>query len=74
MVCAGEGCSITFEDCTFDACALIVIQGAHVDAMRPQFQDMNTCMQGLSVFVDGADSQLATVSYTHLTLPTTPYV
>ena len=37
VVCSGRGCHVTFTDCTFRNCSLVVLDGARVTLSQPQF-------------------------------------
>jgi hypothetical protein len=56
VACMGDNCQVTFDDCTFDRCSLLAVDGAEVTLCSPQFRDMDEAIQRISVCVHGAGS------------------
>lgn len=54
----GSSRHITFEDCIFLSCSLVVVAGAHATLMERRFRDMDSFIHRLSIFAGGAESQV----------------
>lgn len=54
----GSSCCVTFEDCVFRRCGLVVLAGAQTTLVIPQFQCMDASTHGLSVCANGPGSHV----------------
>ena len=53
MVCHGSGCGVTFSNCTFTDCTLLVLHGAHATLVSPQFSRSTSSRTGTPVYASG---------------------
>lgn len=53
MVCHGSGCGVTFSNCTFTDCSLLVLHGAHATLVSPRFSRTPSTRTGTAVYASG---------------------
>lgn len=58
IVCHGSSCSPTYSDVTFHNCTLVVLSGAHVTLVCPQFTASHSPSSSVTIFAHGTGSKV----------------